>query len=176
MKPRSAGHLHVGARRAMVYPQTLPIVSVLAPAQGLACLSVACRVSRSKRSPLVAAPTQRGRRAPVVRRPPLPSLAALPLTFAAFGTLPCRARSVPGHARRVASADFQHPKVGPVLPVSVSLRGMPSWCGVGASRGRWPHRLAGSVSRPNPPVNLAPFGRWTLRDEAAQRRLPARWG
>ena len=27
----------------------------------------------------------------------------------------------------------------------------------------------------NPPVNLAPYGRWTLRDEAAQRRLPARW-
>ena len=25
---------------------------------------------------------------------------------------------------------------------------------------------------PNPSVNLAPFGRWTLRDEAAQRRLP----
>jgi hypothetical protein len=24
----------------------------------------------------------------------------------------------------------------------------------------------------NPAVNLAPFGRWTLRDEAAQRRLP----
>ncbi len=26
----------------------------------------------------------------------------------------------------------------------------------------------------NPPVNLAPFGRWTLRDKAAQRRLPSR--
>jgi len=26
----------------------------------------------------------------------------------------------------------------------------------------------------NPPVNLAPFGRWTLRDKAAQRRSPAR--
>jgi len=25
---------------------------------------------------------------------------------------------------------------------------------------------------PNPAVNLAPFGRWTLRDKAAQRRLP----
>ena len=24
---------------------------------------------------------------------------------------------------------------------------------------------------PNQAVNLAPFGRWTLRDEAAQRRL-----
>jgi hypothetical protein len=27
-------------------------------------------------------------------------------------------------------------------------------------------------ARPNPAVNLAPFGRWTLRDKAAQRRLP----
>ena len=26
--------------------------------------------------------------------------------------------------------------------------------------------------RSNPAVNLAPFGRWTLRDKAAQRRLP----
>jgi hypothetical protein len=25
---------------------------------------------------------------------------------------------------------------------------------------------------PNPAVDLAPFGRWTLRDEAAQRRSP----
>ncbi len=27
---------------------------------------------------------------------------------------------------------------------------------------------------PNPPVDLAPFGRWALRNEAAQRRSPAR--
>ncbi len=26
----------------------------------------------------------------------------------------------------------------------------------------------------NPAVDLAPFGRWTLRDEAAQRRSPLR--
>jgi hypothetical protein len=25
--------------------------------------------------------------------------------------------------------------------------------------------------KPNPALNLAPFGRWTLRDTAAQRRL-----
>ena len=25
-------------------------------------------------------------------------------------------------------------------------------------------------ARPNPVLDLAPFGRWTLRDEAAQRR------
>ena len=28
---------------------------------------------------------------------------------------------------------------------------------------------------PNPTLNLAPFGRWTLRDKAAQRRLAPRW-
>ena len=26
-------------------------------------------------------------------------------------------------------------------------------------------------NQPNPALNLAPFGRWTLRDKAAQRRL-----
>ncbi len=29
--------------------------------------------------------------------------------------------------------------------------------------------------RPNPALNLAPFGRWTLRDQAAQRRLALRY-
>ena len=28
--------------------------------------------------------------------------------------------------------------------------------------------------RANPALNLAPFGRWTLRDKAAQRRLALR--
>ena len=30
-------------------------------------------------------------------------------------------------------------------------------------------------NQPNPALNLAPFGRWTLRDKAAQRRLALRW-
>ena len=29
--------------------------------------------------------------------------------------------------------------------------------------------------RSNPALNLAPFGRWTLRDKAAQRRLALRY-
>ncbi|SER33879.1 hypothetical protein SAMN04244573_03409 [Azotobacter beijerinckii] len=29
--------------------------------------------------------------------------------------------------------------------------------------------------QPNPALNLAPFGRWTLRDKAAQRRLALRY-
>ena len=33
-----------------------------------------------------------------------------------------------------------------------------------------------SPPAPNPALNLAPFGRWTLRDKAAQRRLALRWG
>jgi len=28
---------------------------------------------------------------------------------------------------------------------------------------------------PNPTVDLAPFGRWTLREKAAQRRSPSRY-
>jgi hypothetical protein len=33
----------------------------------------------------------------------------------------------------------------------------------------------GVSTTPNPALNLAPFGRWTLRDKAAQRRLALRW-
>ena len=32
-----------------------------------------------------------------------------------------------------------------------------------------------AVVSPNPALNLAPFGRWTLRDKAAQRRLAPRY-
>jgi hypothetical protein len=31
------------------------------------------------------------------------------------------------------------------------------------------------TSLPNPAVDPVPFGHWTLRDEAAQRRLLQRW-
>jgi hypothetical protein len=31
------------------------------------------------------------------------------------------------------------------------------------------------MASPNPALNLAPFGRWTLRDKAAQRRLALRY-
>ena len=31
------------------------------------------------------------------------------------------------------------------------------------------------LKSPNMALNLAPFGRWTLRDKAAQRRLALRW-
>lgn len=30
------------------------------------------------------------------------------------------------------------------------------------------------ITLPNPALNLTPFGRWTLRDKAAQRRLALR--
>ena len=32
-----------------------------------------------------------------------------------------------------------------------------------------------SLNAANPAVDLAPFGRWTLRDESAQRRSPPRY-
>ena len=38
-----------------------------------------------------------------------------------------------------------------------------------------PEKTAPSpTNRANPALNLAPFGRWTLRDKAAQRRLALR--
>jgi hypothetical protein len=46
---------------------------------------------------------------------------------------------------------------------------------------RFPFLLAaniaafGALQRSNPALNLAPSGRWTLRDKAAQRRLALRW-
>ena len=35
--------------------------------------------------------------------------------------------------------------------------------------------MSSSGPIPNPALNLAPFGRWTLRDKAAQRRLAPRY-
>ena len=35
-------------------------------------------------------------------------------------------------------------------------------------------RVAVVNKSPNPALNLAPFGRWTLRDKSAQRRLALR--
>ena len=32
-----------------------------------------------------------------------------------------------------------------------------------------------TIAKPNPAVDIAPFGRWTLRDKAAQRRSALRW-
>ena len=37
-----------------------------------------------------------------------------------------------------------------------------------------PKTLLGFTAAPNLALNLAPFGRWTLRDKAAQRRLAPR--
>ncbi len=37
------------------------------------------------------------------------------------------------------------------------------------------HRLSAASAMPNPVVDPVPFGHWTLRDEAAQRRSPPRW-
>jgi hypothetical protein len=35
--------------------------------------------------------------------------------------------------------------------------------------------MMGSTALPNMALNLAPFGRWTLRDKATQRRVAQRW-
>ncbi len=86
----------------------------------------------------------------------------------------CGFRASARRGRRLASADSS--------PATVACgRSLSSLSAVrcGAFRGALtlvlPSWLAAASARPNPPVNLAPFGRWTLRDKAAQRRLPARW-
>jgi hypothetical protein len=38
-----------------------------------------------------------------------------------------------------------------------------------------PYSASANGKSSNPALNLAPFGRWTLRDEAAQRRLAPRY-
>ncbi|MDO8933228.1 MAG: hypothetical protein Q7U97_12600, partial [Rhodocyclaceae bacterium] len=75
--------------------------------------------------------------------------------------------------RRFASADFSPSAVacgGGVSSLSAAL------CGGfrGALTLVAPSLVAAASASPNPAVNLAPFGRWTLRDNAAQRRLPQR--
>ncbi len=165
----------VGARKPMSFTQALPIVSAAASARVWAPVLSACLLPRASRTPASAFPASRVRRWPTVLRSRLPSLAALTLAFSSLGNSVCRARPIPGRARRVASADFQQPKVLPVVGSSPSLFVPSAGSRVGAPRALWPHHRVTSGSFPNPPVNLAPFGRWTLRDEAAQRRLPARW-
>ena len=168
--------LNVGARKPMSFAQALSIVPAAASARVLASVRSAGLLPRWALTSASIRPASRVCRWPTVLRSRLPSLAALTLAFSSLGTSHCRARSVTGRPRRVASADFQQPKGRPVFGSSPSLFVPSAGCWVGAPRGHWPHHRVTSGSCPNPPVNLAPFGRWTLRDEAAQRRLPARWG
>ncbi len=158
----------------MSYLRALPIVSLGASAQVRPSVHSACLLPRVVLASVSIRPASRVRRWPAVLRSRLPSLAALTHAFSSLGTSLCRARSFTGRARRVASADFQQPKVLPAVGSSPSLLVPSAGRWVGAPRGHWPHHRVTSGSCPNPPVNLAPFGRWTLRDEAAQRRLPAR--
>ena len=160
----------------MSYPRPLPIISLGASAQVQPSVPSACLLPRRALASGAIRPASRVRRWPTVLRSPLPSLGALTLAFSSLGTSVCRARSVTGRARRVASADFQLPKAPPVVSSRSSLFVSSAGCWVGAPRGHWPHHRVTSGSCPNPPVNLAPFGRWTLRDKAAQRRLPALQG
>ena len=159
----------------MSYPQALPVVSACASAQVQPSSRLAGLLPRGSRAPVSVLRVSRVRRWPTVLRSRLPSLAALTLAFSFRRTSLCRAHSASSRTRRVASADFWLPKVRPGVRSSSPLFVSPAGRGAGASRGLWPRHRVASGSFPNPPVNLAPFGRWTLRDEAAQRRLPARW-
>ena len=164
----------VGARKAMPYPRALPIVLPGASAQVRPSVPSARLLPRGALASVSIRPASRVCRWPTVLRSRLPSLTALTLTFSSLGTSVGRARSNTGRARRVASADFQQPKARSVVASSPSLFVPSAGRWVGAPRGHWPYHRVASGSCPNPPVNLAPFGRWTLRDEAAQRRSAPR--
>jgi len=95
----------------------------------------------------------------------------LSLGRAAGVTLVRRVSSSARRGCRIASADFHS------TGVACSVGGIASRGHCAAAAPALAHILGAlcvQPSRPNPPVNLAPFGRWTLRDKAAQRRLPAR--
>ncbi len=149
MKPRSAGYFHVGARKAMSYPQALPVVSACASAQVQPSSRLAGLLPRGSRAPVSVLRVSRVRRWPTVLRSRLPSLAALTLAFSFRRTSLCRARPVSGRTRRVASADFWLPKVRPGVCSSSLLLVPPAGHGAGALRGPWPHHRVASGSFPN---------------------------
>jgi hypothetical protein len=158
----------------MSYLQALPIVSAAASAQMQPPVPSASLLPRGALASASCRPASRVPRWPTVLCSRLPSLAALTLALSMLRTSSCRTRPVIGRFRRVASADSQQPKARSVVGSSPSLFVPSAGRWVGAPRGHWPHHRVASGSCPNPPVDLAPFGRWTLRDEAAQRRSPAR--
>jgi hypothetical protein len=78
-----------------------------------------------------------------------------------------------GRGRRIATADFS--------PTALACRrSRPSRLPVRSGGVRraltsvWSPWFGAVAVRANPPVDPVPFGHWTLRDEAAQRRSPAR--
>ena len=167
MKPRSAGHLHVGPDGRRM-ENSVKIVG---------------HHGRSCHRHRVASP----HRGPVFGRSQLRSalLPSAPLSAAetASASPSWKSVRVPSLAPpAVLSAPFQHRECGRVAlagqrrsfrgGVTIALRSIavspaPTFV---ATRFAVPWHS----SAPNPAVDLAPFGRWTLRDEAAQRRSPLR--
>ena len=168
MKPRSAGHFYVGpdGRRRV---KSVKIVG---------------HRSRSRDRHRGATPHC----GPVLQRPRLrPSL----LSWAPLSTVETAPASpswksvgVPSVLQpAVLSAPVQVRKCGRVAPtgqkrsfrggVTAALRSI----AVSPAPTRVPTRLAvpWRSTAPNPAVDLVPFGHWTLRDEAAQRRSLLRW-
>ena len=95
-------------------------------------------------------------------------------------------------AQSIAAPWFRHATVGVLFRQAPTLSQPVSVSAVAPSILAWPRfqrlflvglasrfahqnssaeTLLSATTRPNPAFNLAPFGRWTLRDKAAQRRL-----
>ena len=125
---------------------------------------------------------------PVLQRPclrlPLYSWASQSTVEAAPAAPLRKSVGVPSSvAPAVLSAPFQHRRCGRVAltrqkrsfrgGVTAALRPIP----VSPAPTFVPTRLAvpWHSTAPNPAVDLVPFGHWTLRDEAAQRRSLLRW-
>jgi hypothetical protein len=66
-----------------------------------------------------------------------------------------------------------------IAPIRFFVAGNGLFLGLGSARivtdsYRYPKAHSNCMRKPNPALNLAPFGRWTLRHKAAQRRLASR--
>ncbi len=73
-------------------------------------------------------------------------------------------------ARRLASADFW----GPLRAAGVGLLQGRRRASFRVASARFGQVDVVQRERPNPTIDPAPFGHWTLRDEAAQRRSSSR--
>ena len=169
MKPRSAGHLHVRCHEAIACPLC----------QCHCCqLRLACY--RRRLHPLLAnwrqwhtvvqpSPTRHNNRCSCKRRCCLGAVAAVRLVLVVWFI--CRRSPDLSHWRVVSfTSHFGPPTASHLVACCVSARHVPSRSACNKHT-----RIMFQIMAPNPALNLAPFGRWTLRDEAAQRRLALRW-
>ncbi len=193
MKPRSAGYVRRWASKVMHHfvrshvlssmPSRLPAVvrvSVhrVVPAVALAMRALVARVLCFRLAPVGPFVTP----AFVPALPPQASavpgangyagVLGRPLSLGRAGRSPCvrRVSSSARRGRRLTSADSH--LTGVACNGSGYVSRFPR-CTVRAGACALPWRPVCATQRPNPPVDPVPFGHWTLRDKAAQRRSPS---